>query len=81
MVIEEMSGGQHRVDEGTQAEQVGVDTDHRSTTEKEQSSKKASLRARTGVPDEENKRLKEAKKDEQTLDTAGVVRDSAFPRT
>jgi hypothetical protein len=57
-----MFGGQHRVDEGTQAEQVGVDRDQRSTTEKDPSSNKVSLRERTGVPNGENKRLKEGKK-------------------
>jgi hypothetical protein len=43
-----------------------VNTEQRSTTEKDPTKKRALLRERTGVLDGEEKRFKEAKKDEET---------------
>jgi len=43
-----------------------VDTEQRSTAEKDLSSEKAHLRRRTGVLDEEEEKIQRGKKDEET---------------
>ena len=72
MVIEEMFGGQHRVDERKRAEQVRV------------TQMNGSRKRRSSCVDEEvcaNTMIGKRKKLKKTLDTADVVRDTAFTRT
>jgi len=52
-----------------------VNTEQRSTTEKDPTRERALLRERTGVLDGEEKKIQRAKKMKKPLDTAGLVRD------
>jgi len=57
-----------------------VNTEQRSTTEKDPTRERALLRERTGVLDGEEKKIQRAKKMKKPLDTAGLVRDSGQTR-
>jgi hypothetical protein len=60
-VIEEMIGGQHRINERTRAERVGVNTNQRPTTENYPSNKTAHPRNRTGVLNEKKAKIQTGK--------------------
>ena len=58
-----------------------MDTQQRSTAEKDLVSKRAHLRKRAGVLDEEEQKIqRDKKKMKNLLTTAGLVRDTPFPR-
>jgi len=58
-----------------------VNTNQRPTTGNYPSSKTARPRYRTGALKEENQRFHQVKQNQNTLDTAGVVRDDPLPRS